>query len=377
MNPFPSFRVALIIIVGFSATLPVRAAGDPLSGPWPSGAAPAVIGRRITERFLSHDFRLTSKPPVMHYAETCAWYGALQFAQLTHEHDLTERLVARFESLLGPQAQLIPPPTNVDYAVFGALPLELYRQTRDERYRKLGLDLADRQWTTPVDQNELSPEAREAVRGGLSWHTRFWIDDMYMITMLQTQAYRATHDQRYLDRAAAEAVAYLDKLQQPNGLFLHAPDTPFYWARGNGWFAAGMSELLSSLPANHPRRERILAGYRKMMAALRAAEDAEGMWHQLLDEPQSFPESSGTAMFTFAFISGVKHGWLEADTYAPAARRGWLALVSRLEPDGALRDVCESTNKKNDREYYLTRQRVTGDLHGQAPMLWCVDALLR
>jgi hypothetical protein len=32
--------------------------------------------------------------------------------------------------------------------------------------------------------------------------------------------------------------AYLDRLQQTNGLFFHAPDSPFYWSRGNGWVAA-------------------------------------------------------------------------------------------------------------------------------------------
>ena len=65
---------------------------------------------------------------------------------------------------------------NVDYAVFGALPLELYLRTKDERYRKIGLALADQQWGAAPSGIELSPEAREAIGRGLSWHTRFWID---------------------------------------------------------------------------------------------------------------------------------------------------------------------------------------------------------
>ena len=40
-------------------------------------------------------------------------------------------------------------------------------------------------------------------------------------------------------------------------------------------------------------------------------------------------------------------------------------------------EVCEGTNKKNDRQYYLDRKRNIGDLHGQAPVLWCATALLR
>ena len=38
------------------------------------------------------------------------------------------------------------------------------------------------------------------------------------------------------------------KLQQPNGLFHHAPDVPFYWGRGNGWVAVGMAELPMGIP---------------------------------------------------------------------------------------------------------------------------------
>ena len=86
---------------------------------------------------------------------------------------------------------------------------------------------------------------------------------MYMITALQVQAFRATGDAKYLDRAALAMVAYLDKLQQPNGLFFHAPDSPFFWGRGNGWMAAGMAELLRALPEKHPQRARIIDGYQR------------------------------------------------------------------------------------------------------------------
>lgn len=50
------------------------------------------------------------------------------------------------------------------------------------------------------------------------------------------QAYWATGDKKYLDRAALEMVAYLDKLQQPNGPFYHVPDVPLFWDGATaGW----------------------------------------------------------------------------------------------------------------------------------------------
>ncbi len=228
--------------------------------------------------------------------------------------------------------------------------------------------------------------AVEWLRQGYTWQTRLWIDDMFMITAAQAQSFRATGERKYIERAAKEMVLYLERLQRENGLFHHAPGVPYFWGRGNGWMAAGCSELLRSLPADNPDRPVILTGYRKMMATLLRHQDTNGMWHQLIDDPESWPETSCTGMFAFAFITGVKEGWLDEATYAPAARNAWLALTGYINDEGDIREVCEGTNiydPKNashgpdGRVYYLARKRNIGDLHGQAPILWCATALLR
>jgi len=289
---------------------------------------------------------------------------------------MTIQLGQRFTPLLSTDSAMIPKPDHVDYCVFGSVPLELYMQTKDQQYLKVGQHIADKQWGPP-EGPRAKPESQVWYDKGYTWQTRLWIDDMFMITAVQAQAYRATGDRKYIDRAAKEMVMYLDSLQMPNGLFYHAPDVPFYWGRGNGWMAAGMSELLRSLPKDNPNRARIMKGYQTMMASLLKYQAEDGMWRQLIDDPASWPETSCTGMFTFAMITGVKNGWLDAKTYGPAARKGWLALISYLNENNDIREVCEGTNKKNDRQYYLDRGRLTGDLHGQAPVLWCASALLR
>jgi unsaturated rhamnogalacturonyl hydrolase len=348
---------------------------------WPKGSSPQEIGKRVAERFVHlpyQNYGKTNRPSYIAYPEVCTWYGALTFARSSGDQDLTARLIKRFEPLLTPpESRLVPRPVNVDMSVFGIVPLEIYIETKDPRCLELGKSIADNQWATLTNEDNLKPEIRSWIARGLSPQTRFWIDDMYMIVALQTQAYRATGDTRYLDRAAREMVAYLDELQQANGLFFHAPDVPFFWGRGDGWMAVGMSELLRSLPENHPQRARILEGYRKLMASLLKYQDADGMWHQLIDHPEAWPEASCTGMFTFAMITGVKNGWLDEKNYGPAARKGWLGLIHYLNADGDVGNVCEGTNKRNDLDYYLNRKRKVGDLHGQAPILWCASAWLR
>jgi rhamnogalacturonyl hydrolase YesR len=382
---FVDRRSLMVALAASAAAGPLKAqASRTTLSSWPKGMSPVEIGKRVAEHFVpmphgNADGARTTGSII--YPEGCAWYGALTFAKRSGDAGLSRRLADRFTPLFTTESDLLPTAQHVDPSMFGAVPLELYIETRDRRYLAIGKAIADRQWAplTPERLSAVKPDERaisaEAVAAGLSPQTRFWVDDMYMITILQTQAFRATGDPVYLDRAGREAVAYLDRLQQPNGLFFHAPDVPFYWGRGNGWFAVGMAELLRTLPAGDPNRPKILAGYRKMMATLLANQDQTGMWRQLIDRPESWPESSGTAMFTFAMITGAKAGWL-GNEYAEAARKGWLALCARIDGNAQLHDVCEGTNKKNDYQYYIDRARKVGDLHGQAPVLWCATALL-
>ena len=330
---------------------------------WPTGMSPQEVGKRVAEHFVISPHQYTA---TIHYSEVAAWYGALTFSQLTHDDALQAKLIQRFEPLMpgGAEASRIPTRHHVDDSIFGIVPLEIGLETKDARYLDDGRAWADRQWENP------QPD-------GLSAETRYWIDDMYMLTILQLEAYRATHDRKYLDRDAQEMVAYLARLQQPNGLFYHAPDVPFFWGRGDGWVAAGMAEMLRDLPLDHPQRAAILKGYHAMMAALLKYQGKDGMWRQLIDHDEAWPESSSSAMFSFAMITGVKNGWLDASTYGPAARKGWIAVAGYIDQNSDITSVCEGTGKQNDLQYYLDRKRRTGDFHGQAPILWAASALLR
>jgi rhamnogalacturonyl hydrolase YesR len=336
---------------------------------WPAGASPAEVGRRLIASYVER--ALPAGP--MHYAEACTWYGALTTARLMGNAALNAALIRRFDPILSPGSPIVPSRDHVDDRVFGIVPLEIYIQSHDPRYLAIGKDLADKQWAATTAD-------------GITGEARYWVDDMWMITALQAQGFRATGEARYRDRAAKTMVAYLDRLQQPNGLFFHTARSPQHWARGNGWFAAGMAELLRVLPDDHPLRARIMVGYTRMMAGLLKYQTPAGLWRQLIDHPESWVEASGSAMFTYAFVTGVKNSWLPADRYGAAARKAWLGLVDHIDGQANVTDVCAGTGEAFPTtgsdlhaqvQYYLARPRSAGDFHGQAPVLWSASALLR
>lgn len=371
--------IAIVVTATTSLISTLHAQEDADLVKWPQGKSPTEVGNAIAWRFIKTphpNFGRPTPPKVITYPETCTWYGALAFAGESKNEDLKTALANRFEPLFSTEAEMIPIPDHVDYAVFGSVPLELYRLTNEQRYYDLGVSIADKQWGPP-EGPRVKPVSQKYYDMGLTWQTRLWIDDMYMITALQAQAYRATNDEKYINRAAKEMVFYLDELQKTNGLFYHAPDVPFFWGRGNGWMAAGMAELLRSLPKDNPNYKRIMAGYKLMMTSLLKYQSTEGTWRQLIDDEASWPETSSTGMFTYAMITGVKNGWLDKEIYGKAVRKAWLGLITYLNEHNDIQEVCEGTNKKNDRQYYLDRKRITGDMHGQAPLLWCAAAFLR
>lgn len=323
---------------------------------------PADAGAFLTDNLLARDFMYYGEDG-LHYAEAAAAVGALRFAERTGNAEAVRHLRERYAPLAVPASGLVGQRPHVDLAVIGIVPLEIARQTGDAAERRFGLGFADDQWRDP------RPD-------GLTSQTRWWIDDLYMVGMLQIQAYRVTGDRNYADRAARQLAAYLPKLQRENGLFYHSPDVPVFWGRGNGWVAAALAEVLVSLPADHPDRAVLLDGYRRMMASLLGYQADNGMWRQIVDYRWAWTESSATAMFAFAMAAGVNAGLLDADTYAPAVIAAWNALAAHIDSAGNVREICVGTGKKNDFEYYLKRPRVDGDLHGQAPVLWLAAELL-
>ncbi len=363
----------------------------------PPEADPVTVGGRIVAQFLSTQpdayfpkgaTRLHCKGYVP-YAVVSLWVNALELAENTGNLEMQKRLTDLFKPYLGEKKGACPVRNHVDFSIFGAVPLVVGRLTHDKALLDFGIGYAEKQWMRPgpdvplyimKEETFLEPERIRLWERGYTAQTRFWIDDMYMITMLQTQAWRSTGDKKYLDRAGKEMVLYLDRLQLKEGpaagLFYHAPDAPFVWGRGAGWMAGGMALILRHLPENSEWRKPIHEGYMKMMSALLKFQRDDGLWGQLVNEPTSWGESSGSAMFTYAFITGVRKGWLDPKTYGPAARKAWIALCGKLDAYANLPDICIGTGKRNDHQYYLDRPRLNGDPHGQAPMLWCANALV-
>ena len=203
-----------------------------------------------------------------------------------------------------------------------------------------------------------------------------WADDMYMSVPFLAQMGAMTQQASYFDDAEKQIVQMSARLFVPSiGLYTHGwnartGDTQphYFWGRANGWCAMAMVELLEVLPADHGGRDAVLTQLRAHAQGVASVQGGNGLWHQMLDRPDSFPETSCSAMFTFAIARAVNRGWLDAGAYGPVAIAGWKGISTKIDNDGHVTGTCVGTSYAADYPYYYNRKS-TDDQHGYGPVL--------
>ena len=212
-------------------------------------------------------------------------------------------------------------------------------------------------------------------------HT-LWADDLYMGLSFMSR-YGSRFDDRAMLRDAAHQVErFHHYLWDPvSELLWHGyygdlnRTAGAHWGRCNGWVMLATSQLLDVLPAGE--RQPVLALLERQIHGVVSRQAPSGLWRQLLDRPDSYEESSCTAIFVYCIAHAVCEGWIDA-RYASAALRGWEGLVrGKVSPDGELRDVCVGTGIGNDMPFYYNRPKVDGETHGTGLLLEAGLEILR
>ncbi len=187
----------------------------------------------------------------------------------------------------------------------------------------------------------------------LDWETPFhqdrwnWCDALFMSPPVWAKLYKITGERKYLDFMVAEYKAttgfLFDKKenlyyrdQSYMGKLDHG--TKIFWARGNGWVFAGLTNILNELDPGSKEYAYFLGIYKKMAKKLLEIQTPQGHWAMSL-LGQAFyptPETSGSSFFTYGLAWGINKGILDKATYEPAVRKGWMAMASYVTPEGML-----------------------------------------
>jgi len=208
-----------------------------------------------------------------------------------------------------------------------------------------------------------------------------WADDMFMSIPYLARRGKLTGNKKYTDDAIKQVELFTKYLYDPtSGLYWHNYYTDVnmngvaHWGRCNGWIAMSQVELLKNLPANHPKRAELIKLLLRQIVGFSRYQDNGGLWHQLLDRPDSYLETSASAMFIYTIATAVNEGWIN-EGYIKVARDGWRALQAKITADGQMPDVCVGTGVEENIHFYYTRPAALNDTHGLGPLLMAGSAM--
>lgn len=179
----------------------------------------------------------------------------------------------------------------------------------------------------------------------------WWVDALYMAMPVMAKMYGVTGDTKYLDKLC-DNLAYTDSLLWDEEEHLYYRDAKYvypehttdnglkdFWARGNGWALAGLAKVIACLPQGYSHNEALFSRFIQLAEAAKDCQQEEGYWTRSLIDPGQAegPETSGTALITYALLYGINNGLLSASIYQPTVDKAWSYLVNTaLQADGTV-----------------------------------------
>jgi rhamnogalacturonyl hydrolase YesR len=192
---------------------------------------------------------------------------------------------------------------------------------------------------------EKAPCTQEGTLHHISSHPQLWIDSMYMAPPFLAVA-------GYPQVAVRQVEGYRRRLwNAENKLFSHIWDEGSqefirkdFWGVGNGWAAAGMTRVIRALPTGMDDQEQRLVAYvKEVVDGCLAHQREDGLFHDVVDNPQTFVETNLAQMLAYTIYRGLGAGWLD-ESYHATADRMREAVHSRVDDEGLVQGVCGSPN---------------------------------
>jgi rhamnogalacturonyl hydrolase YesR len=235
----------------------------------------------------------------------------------------------------------------------GLAVIMLYEQTKDPVYLEMAREVAA----------FIEKDATRLKDGGLGhWKGNYqlWVDTLYMACPVLARLSKIDNRPELMDDAVRQLEIYAKRLQdEKTGLFYHMYDEPtdkhteVLWARGNGWTVMSYVEVLKLLDRSSPAWQKLQADFKRQVAGLLATQDPQtGLWHTVLDRPESYIETSASAMFIYALAEAYRLGLLDQSReFNKAVVHGWLGLVGKVDRDGRVYDVSGGTGPTGYKDY--------------------------
>lgn len=235
----------------------------------------------------------------------------------------------------------------------------------DKEFEELCLEWAD--WLMkdlPKTKENGFQHVTSALHGrdGLTLNEgQLWIDTLFMMALYLNKMGVKYKREDWIAESIYQVLIHIKYLyEKKNGLFYHGwtfiENNNFgeiFWCRGNSWFTLGLMEFIESSEEYIEKgtKEFMLATYRAQVEKLAELQDVSGGWHTVLDDKDSYLETSGTASIVAGIFKGIQSGILDKK-YEEVALKGLNFILENIAEDGTVLNVSGGTGIGMNKEHY-------------------------
>jgi unsaturated rhamnogalacturonyl hydrolase len=190
-----------------------------------------------------------------------------------------------------------------------------------------------------------APRTREGIIYHNQIENMIWVDAFYMLPPFLAVA-------GCPEEAVKQVVGYHKALWNPEKrLFYHMWDEDtqtfsrkLFWGVGNGWAAAGMTRVIKALPPSMPHEKAMIVDFvRELVDGCLACQREDGLFHDIMDDPNTFIETNAAQMLSYTIYRGVKAGWMD-HAYLKHADKMRQAAEAKVDEFGLVQGVCGAPN---------------------------------
>ena len=280
------------------------------------------------------------KRAMLAMARQCWEQGVAAQAMLELGDMETMRLMARDcvvrQNADGRLCDVETTPAIVDPAVCVEPVLAAGRQLGDQAM----IDAALRNVAYLLDE---APRTPDGARYHILGNVEVWADSMAMGPhVLMASGHR--------DEGMAFYRAVERRLRDPGtGLYRHkwhegrqTFTRGVFWGVGNGWALVGLMRMVRAmLDAGDPRADELAADFAALADAMIPFQAENGLFHDVLDDVETFYESETAEMFAYSIYNMVSWKKLD-DRYLERADLARRAVARRIDDDGILQGCSGS-----------------------------------
>ncbi|WP_377297046.1 glycoside hydrolase family 105 protein [Rhizobium sp. SGZ-381] len=307
-----------------------------------------------------------------------ALYGLLKYWQQTGQKEVMAIITDWFEARLAEGT----PTKNINTVAPFLTLAHLYEMNRDPRFLPYLETWAE--WV----MHEM-PRTREGGLQHIVYNSvndqQIWDDTLMMSVLPLAKIGLVLNRPDFVEEAKYQFLLHAQYLMDTEtGLWFHGFTFDGHhnfararWARGNSWITIAIPEFIEllDLEERDPLRRHLLSVLSRQASALKTHQDRSGLWHTLIDDPESYLEASATAGFAYGLMKSVRKRYLGPD-YLETAERAMKGVIDNISPDGELMQVSFGTAMGSDLDFYRQIRR-TSMPYGQAMAMLCLTELLR